>query len=756
MKKLYSIVVAILMFFNLSSFAQDSPPWDFNGTDHGFVAQNYASLTVGDTYVTFTLNDADGDGDAESPNSNFRNLDAGIDTSLGGFIAITMKNETANNKMQAILGSPGGSCGCYVNFETLSANDADFVTHYINVGANSNWTGTLSEIIFRFKKGNGVNNQTFAGDILIDHIEIVESIPATPRVDYTFDDTSDSEGFSAVNGVTLTQPVAGELHLDIAAQSPYPKLEQTGLYSVDADTYKYVQVTLVNNSPKNKLTLVSPSGGNEYSTVDMVANDGVVQTYELDLTALTNWNGTQANWWFQLVENPGDGPVASAGIIDIQQILFVEESSQPSSVTGPWCQDFETTVPPDGWASFRGENGLGTSYDWTTSTIANGGAQAAYVRYENVSGGNAEDWLVTPQFTPNATDANRIKFFHRQAYGSNYGATYAVKVSTASQTTHADFTDIASWTEADFTTSYEELVIDLSSYVDTPIYVAFVMTNDDGDNWYVDDVCVDAAPTEPLMSVTASTDGGSATFSFDIQNFTVGASGDTGVDGHIHYSLNGGSEVMVYSSDDLTLTDLPNGDHTIVFSLVDESHQQLDPAVTATVEFSTFDGTAACGDTVTYTQVNGNTYTLTVTAPDGQNVSVTVNGQLESNWDDMVITDSAGNQVNTQIDGVFTDAVFESDGTMTITVTNDSSVNYGDLTFAFTCAAAQANVTFTVNTANITVGENGMYLGGGVFGGATAHAMSDADGDGTWEVTVAMDLGTTGNYIFLNLSLIHI
>ena len=80
---------------------------------------------------------------------------------------------------------------------------------------------------------------------------------------------------------------------------------------------------------------------------------------------------------------------------------------------------------------------------------------------------------------------------------------------------------------------------------------------------------------------------------------------------------------------------------------------------------------------------------------------MTVNGQLESNWDDMVITDSAGNQVNTQIDGVFTDAVFESDGTMTITVTNDSSVNYGDLTFAFTCAAAQANVTFTVNTLSL-------------------------------------------------------
>ncbi|MFL2620158.1 MAG: T9SS type A sorting domain-containing protein, partial [Flavobacteriaceae bacterium] len=60
------------------------------------------------------------------------------------------------------------------------------------------------------------------------------------------------------------------------------------------------------------------------------------------------------------------------------------------------------------------------------------------------------------------------------------------------------------------------------------------------------------------------------------------------------------------------------------------------------------------------------------------------------------------------------------------------------------------NLTMTVNTANITVGENGMYLGGGVFGGANAHAMSDDDGDGTWEVTVEVAEGTSGNYTFLN------
>ena len=71
---------------------------------------------------------------------------------------------------------------------------------------------------------------------------------------------------------------------------------------------------------------------------------------------------------------------------------------------------------------------------------------------------------------------------------------------------------------------------------------------------------------------------------------------------------------------------------------------------------------------------------------------------------------------------------------------------------AFHCisVSAQTEVTFTVNTANITVGDNGMYLGGGIFNSAIAHEMSDDNGDGTYEVTVSLDQGTTGNYTFLN------
>ncbi|MDC0463006.1 Ig-like domain-containing protein, partial [Flavobacteriaceae bacterium] len=72
--------------------------------------------------------------------------------------------------------------------------------------------------------------------------------------------------------------------------------------------------------------------------------------------------------------------------------------------------------------------------------------------------------------------------------------------------------------------------------------------------------------------------------------------------------------------------------------------------------------------------------------------------------------------------------------------------------YPFAAAYAQTitDVTFTVNTSNIEVGANGMYLGGGIFGSANAHAMTDNDGDGTWEVTVTLDEGTAGNYIFLN------
>ena len=64
------------------------------------------------------------------------------------------------------------------------------------------------------------------------------------------------------------------------------------------------------------------------------------------------------------------------------------------------------------------------------------------------------------------------------------------------------------------------------------------------------------------------------------------------------------------------------------------------------------------------------------------------------------------------------------------------------------------DLTLSVNTQNITVGDNGMYAGGGIlnelFGnGSMAVPLTD-DGTGTWSATVSVPENTAGNYIFVN------
>ena len=188
------------------------------------------------------------------------------------------------------------------------------------------------------------------------------------------------------------------------------------------------------------------------------------------------------------------------------------------------------------------------------------------------------------------------------------------------------------------------------------------------------------------MEASVVVDGANATFTIATENFTIGQDADA--DGHWHYSLNGGDAVMVYTTEE-TLTDLPNGDHTILIWLVDSEHNPLDPAVEQTIEFSTFNGIPECGDTVTYSQVANGDYSISVTTDDDTLMaSVTINATMEVNYDSIIVTDGAGNQLNTQIDGEFIDADFYStDGTITVQVLNDGSVQNGDVTLAFACVS---------------------------------------------------------------------
>ena len=193
----------------------------------------------------------------------------------------------------------------------------------------------------------------------------------------------------------------------------------------------------------------------------------------------------------------------------------------------------------------------------------------------------------------------------------------------------------------------------------------------------IGDVCDSTFITAITASVVV--DGADATFTVETTN---------NEDGDWSYSLNGGDTVIVYTTE-LELTDLPNGDHSIYIQLVDNTGSPLDPAVEQIIEFSTFNGIVECGDTVVYTQVANGDYSLSLTNDDDTLMaSVTINATMEVNYDFIIVTDGAGNQLNTQDDGDFVDADFYStDGTITVQVLNDSGVEYGDVTLVFACVS---------------------------------------------------------------------
>ncbi|MBN8640308.1 MAG: T9SS type A sorting domain-containing protein [Flavobacteriales bacterium] len=167
---------------------------------------------------------------------------------------------------------------------------------------------------------------------------------------------------------------------------------------------------------------------------------------------------------------------------------------------GQFSENFDAaTSIPAGWTSYRGTNGLGSAFDWTFIATARNYSppNSAFVRYEANTGGVNEDWLVTPLINlTNYTGVN-LAFYGGQQYTAAYTTTYEIKVSTTSQTDMASFTTEAFYTEADFASTgiaafvaADLKTVDLSAYDGQQIYIAFVMSQDDGDNWFIDDVAV--------------------------------------------------------------------------------------------------------------------------------------------------------------------------------------------------------------------------------------------------------------------------
>lgn len=161
-------------------------------------------------------------------------------------------------------------------------------------------------------------------------------------------------------------------------------------------------------------------------------------------------------------------------------------------------EDFEGIFPPTNWTIE--DNGVGIAIDWISSAESFSGSKAAYIAFDN-SGGDTEDWLITPQFTP-STSANVLTFYQKQEFVAQWGSSYEIRVSELSNNIVDFVTTVEMQVESGFDTTYSLHSVDLSAFNGTQIYLAFVLVQNNGDGWFIDAVSLeDPSTLVPICAI---------------------------------------------------------------------------------------------------------------------------------------------------------------------------------------------------------------------------------------------------------------
>ena len=171
-----------------------------------------------------------------------------------------------------------------------------------------------------------------------------------------------------------------------------------------------------------------------------------------------------------------------------------------SMVSQGWSENFESVsvdgfgnaVWPEGWLVISGPNDVGAN-NWTTiEDDASDGVQSAFILYEALTDPTqvTDDWLITPQFVP-SPEANFFSFEQRRQYTTEYPTDYMVKITSGAQSDFESYVDLIAFGVPDIPTTWSNLTLEIpSEYYGIPVHIALVHQNNDGDNWFVDDVIV--------------------------------------------------------------------------------------------------------------------------------------------------------------------------------------------------------------------------------------------------------------------------
>jgi hypothetical protein len=166
---------------------------------------------------------------------------------------------------------------------------------------------------------------------------------------------------------------------------------------------------------------------------------------------------------------------------------------------------------PTGWTQFNGDGltpytslalAFGTNA-WITREISYSNGTKDTVAASTswyTPAGNANDWLITPSFTPTA---GQFLLFKGLASSAQYADGFKVKVSTTGNAVASFTTDLLT-VAAESSTGWATHAINLSAYVGQSINIAIVNNSNDKEILYIDDFELKTLPTADA-AITAMT-----------------------------------------------------------------------------------------------------------------------------------------------------------------------------------------------------------------------------------------------------------
>jgi hypothetical protein len=212
---------------------------------------------------------------------------------------------------------------------------------------------------------------------------------------------------------------------------------------------------------------------------------------------------------------------------------------------------------------------------------------AMLVAEDDASDGN-EDWdadtAVTISVSIDGTPTNILQFSGGGATNTEPGL-------------DTDFDGVADSTM--LSPAFQEFTAAIGNGSTADITITFNFLNAGDEDIAIDNIrIIDGYVLSPSLAITSPAEATifnpettAVDVELSVQNFVVATAGNG--DGHIHYAVDGGSNVMKFDTNPISLTGLASGAHSVYVELVDDNHDPLSPEVNTTVNFTI----------ATYTQV---------------------------------------------------------------------------------------------------------------------------------------------------------